>query len=179
MFSTCGRISYSRFGMNPLRKITLMCSLPLLLAGLGRAQQLSTKKTLNLEVAKRIAAAAEAEARKNQWTMFVTVVDDGGNVIFLERMDESQLGSFEVSIEKARTAVRFKRPTKALEDAVAGGRNAILRLPGATPIEGGIPLMADGKIIGAIGVSGGTSPQDAQVAQAGVNALEAMLKGGR
>jgi glc operon protein GlcG len=142
------------------------------------AQQLTTKKTLNLDIAKRIVAAAEKEAVKNQWNMFICVVDDGAHVIFIERLDEAQLGSFEVSMEKARTALMFKRPTKALEDAIAGGRNAMLKLP-ALPVEGGIPLTADGKIIGAIGVSGGTSPQDAQVAKAGVDAFEAMLKGVR
>jgi glc operon protein GlcG len=149
-----------------------------LLATLG-AQQLSTKRTLNLEVAKHIAAAAEAEAMKNKFTMFITIVDDGGNPVYIERIDDAQLGSYEVSLQKARSAVLFKRPTKAFEDQVAGGRTVILKLPGALPVEGGIPLMADGKLIGAIGVSGGTSPQDAQVAQAGVAALEAMLKGGK
>jgi glc operon protein GlcG len=86
-------------------------------------------------------------------------------------MDETQIGSVEIAQEKARTAVRFKRPSKALEDAVVGGRMALLRLPGATPVEGGIPLMADGKLIGAIGVSGVTSQQDGQIAAAGVAAL--------
>src|SRR5215472_12258129 len=104
---------------------------------------------------------------KNNFTMFITVVDDGGNPIYIERIDDTQLGSFEVSLEKARSAVMFKRPTKSFEDQVAGGRNALLKLPGAMPVEGGIPLMADGKVIGAIGASGGTSAQDAQVAQAG------------
>jgi uncharacterized protein GlcG (DUF336 family) len=134
---------------------------------------------LNLELAKRMAAASEQEARKNNFTMFICVVDDGGNVMFIERLDDAQLGSFEVSIAKAKSALLFKRPTKTFEDQVAGGRTALLKLPGAMPVEGGIPLMADGKIIGAIGVSGGTSAQDAQVAQAGVAALEALLKGGR
>jgi glc operon protein GlcG len=149
------------------------------LAGLAYGQQLSTKRTLNLDIAKRMVAAAEQEARKNNFTMFICIVDDGGNVMFIERMDDAQLGSFEVSMEKAKSALLFKRPTKAFEDVVAGGRVAVIKLPGALPVEGGIPLMADGKIIGAIGVSGGTSPQDAQVAQAGVAALEAILKGGK
>jgi glc operon protein GlcG len=162
-----------------LKKTLALLSLSAaLLATLG-AQQLSTKRTLNLEVAKHIAAAAEAEAMKNKFTMFITIVDDGGNPVYIERIDDAQLGSYEVSLQKARSAVLFKRPTKAFEDQVAGGRTVILKLPGALPVEGGIPLMADGKLIGAIGVSGGTSPQDAQVAQAGVAALEAMLKGGK
>ena len=137
--------------------------------------QLATKKALTLEAAKQIAAAAEAEAKKNNWTMVISVVDDGGHLIYFERMDGTQIGSVEVSQEKAVTAIRFKRPTKALEDTVAGGRQAILKLPGATPIEGGLPILAGNEYIGAIGVSGGTSPQDGQVAAAGV-AAAAKLK---
>jgi uncharacterized protein GlcG (DUF336 family) len=148
-------------------------------AGTVYAEQLATKRALTLDIAKKIAAAAEAEALKNKWTMFITIVDDSGIPMYIERIDETQLGSFDVSIEKARSAVLFKRPTKAFEDIVAGGRTAVLKLPGAMPVEGGIPLMADGKVIGAIGVSGGTSPQDGQVAQAGVAALEAILKGAK
>ena len=150
--------------------VLLLCTVTL------GAQQLSTKRTLNLAVAKQIVAASEKEAMKNGWQMFITVVDDGGTIIYLERLDDAQIGSFEVSIEKAETALKFKRPSKAFEDLVAGGHNNIIKLPGALPVEGGIPLMADGKVIGAIGVSGGTSQQDAQVAQAGVTALEALLK---
>lgn len=108
--------------------------------------------------------------------MFITVVDDGGTIIYLERLDDAQIGSLEVSIEKAETALKFKRPSKAFEDLVGGGHNNIIKLPGALPVEGGIPLMADGKVIGAIGVSGGTSQQDGQVAQAGVTAFESLLK---
>ncbi len=150
----------------------------LLLAGLMFASfahaQLATKKTLTLEAAKKIVAAAEAEAAKNKFTMVICVVDDGGNVIMLERMDGTQLGSVQVAQDKAMTALNFKRPTKALEDAVAGGRNAVLKLTGAIPIEGGIPITVDGVIIGAVGASGGSSPQDAQVAAAGVKVAEAM-----
>jgi len=160
-----------------MQKLTFLCSVGISISLLAPAQQLSTKKTLNLPMAKQIAAASEKEAAKNGWMMYITVVDDGANIVYLERFDDAQLGSFEVSIEKAKTAVLFRRPSKAFEDQVAAGRNGILKLPGALPVEGGIPLMADGKVIGAIGVSGGTSQQDAQVAQAGVAALEAALKG--
>ncbi len=146
-----------------------------LAAGALPAADLATKKALTLEAAKQIAAAAEAEAVKNKWNVVICVVDDGAHVVYLQRMDETQIGSVEVAQEKARTAVRFKRPSKALEDAVAGGRMAVLRLPGATPVEGGIPLLADGKLIGAIGVSGVTSQQDGQIAAAGVAALAKML----
>jgi glc operon protein GlcG len=138
--------------------------------------QLADKKTLTLTIAKQIAAAAEAEAIKNKFTMVIAVLDDGGNLIYLERMDETQLASILIAQGKAHTALAFKRPTKALEDAVAGGRNAILSMPGAVLVEGGLPLATpDGKIIGSIGVSGGTSPQDGIVAKAGVDAFAKML----
>jgi glc operon protein GlcG len=136
---------------------------------------LATKKGMTLEVAKQIAAAAEVEAKKNNWTVVIAIVDDGANLVYLQRADETQIGSIEVAQEKAKTAVRFKRPSKAFEDAVAGGRNAVLKLPGALPIEGGVPLMDGGKIIGAIGVSGVQSNQDGQIAQAAVNALPKIL----
>ena len=145
------------------------------ISGAAAAAELVTKKALTLEVAKQIAAAAEAEAARNKWTMVIAIVDDGGHLLYLERMDETQIGSVEVATQKAQTAVRFKRPSKALEDAVAGGRNAVLRLPGAIPVEGGVPIAVDGKIIGAIGVSGATSQQDGQVAKAGVDALAKIL----
>lgn len=139
------------------------------------AAELATKKSLTLEVARQIAAAAENFAAKNKFTMVITIVDDGANVIYLERMDETQIGSVEVAIEKAKSAVNYKRPTKAFEDAVAGGRNGVLKLPGALPVEGGIPLMVDGKLIGAIGVSGGTSAQDGQTATAAVEAFPKII----
>jgi uncharacterized protein GlcG (DUF336 family) len=104
----------------------------------------------------------------------IAVVDDGANLIYLQRMDGTQIGSVDIAQMKARTAIRMKRPSKALEDVVAGGRNAILKLPDVLPVEGGIPLTIDGQMIGAIGVSGVTSAQDGQIAGAGVKALEAM-----
>ncbi len=128
---------------------------------------------ITLELAKKVAAAAEAEAKKNNFTMVITIVDSSGSLTYLEKIDGTQLGSINVSIGKARTANNFKRPTKVLEDAIAGGRNALLSLPDVVLIEGGIPLVVDGKIIGAIGVSGGTSQQDGQIAEAGIAALKA------
>lgn len=136
--------------------------------------QLATKKTLTLEAAKKIAAAAEAEARKNSWNVVICIVDDGANLIYLQKMDGTQIGSIDVAREKAEAAVRFKRPTKAQEDALAAGRQAVLKLPGFMPVEGGIPLMAGTELIGAIGVSGVTSQQDGVVAAAGVAAAAAM-----
>ena len=133
---------------------------------------LTTKKALTLEAARQIAAAARDEARRNDWTMVICVVDDGAHLIYLERMDGTQIASVTVAQDKAATAVRFKRPTKALEEAVAGGRLVVMKLGGATPIEGGLPIVVGGEVIGAIGVSGGTSPQDGQVAAAGLALLE-------
>ena len=138
--------------------------------------QLAMKKALTLELAKRIAEAAQAEAVANKWTMVVTIVDDGGNLIYLEKADGTQIGSLEVAQEKAKSAVKFKRSTKVFEDAVVGGRQAILKLPGALPVEGGIPLMIDGVMLGAIGVSGATSAQDGQCAAAGVKVFEKAAK---
>jgi glc operon protein GlcG len=131
--------------------------------------ELTTRKSLNLAAAKQIAAAAEAEAIKNKWNVVITVLDEGGNLLYLQRMDETQIGSIEVSQAKARSAVGFKRPTKAFEDTLAGGRQAILKLPGAIPVEGGLPLMIGERCLGAIGISGVTSAQDGQIAKAGAD----------
>ena len=130
--------------------------------------------SINLETAKKVAASAIAEARKNNWTMAVAITDTGGNLIYFEKMDGTQTGSVRVAIGKSRSAVLFKRPTKALQDTVAAGGEGIrmLRLEGAVPIEGGLPLLMDGKIVGAIGVSGGTSQQDGVAAKAGADTLK-------
>ena len=129
---------------------------------------------ITLEQAKKALAGAEAEAGKNKWNVVITVLDSGGNIVAVHRMDGAQFGSLEVSREKAYSAVAFRRPTKVFEDLVAqGGANLrLLRLTGANPLEGGLPIVADGKIIGAIGVSGVTSQQDAQIARAGLEAIK-------
>jgi glc operon protein GlcG len=137
--------------------------------------QLAEKKTVTLETAKKIAAAAETEAAKNNFHMVITILDDGGNLVYLERMDDAQLASIQISQGKARTALTFRRPTKMLEDGVAAGRVNTLSLPGAVLVEGRLPLLADGKVVGSIGVSGGTSAQDGGVAKAGVDAFEKMI----
>lgn len=146
-----------------------------LLSTVALAGQLSEKKALTLDMVKKIAAAAEEEAIKNKWAVVIAIVDEGANLIYLQRLDEAQIGSIEVAIKKARSAALFKRPTKAFEDALAGGRMGILALPGAIPSEGGVPIVVDGKPIGAIGVSGVTSAQDGQIAKAGVDTLAKML----
>jgi uncharacterized protein GlcG (DUF336 family) len=136
--------------------------------------QLTTKKALTLAAAKQIAAAAAEEATKNGWNVVIAIVDDGANLVYLEKMDGTQTGSVDIAQMKARTAIKMKRPSKALEDAVAGGRNAVLKLPDVLPVEGGLPLAVGGEMIGAIGVSGVTSQQDGQIAAAGLKALDSM-----
>jgi len=133
--------------------------------------QLADKKVLTLDAAKKAAAAAEAEAAKNKWTVVVAIVDDGGHLVYLSRIDGTQTGSIDVAIRKARTAQAFKRPTKVFEDAIAGGRTALLGLEGIVPLEGGVPIVVGGQLVGAIGVSGVTSQQDGMVAKAGADAL--------
>jgi len=126
-----------------------------------------------LDTSKRAATAAVDEARRNGWTMAVAIVDAAGDLVYFEKMDETQTGSVTVSQSKARSAARFKRPTKAFQDALTATPDGlrILGIEGAVPVEGGLPIVMGGKIIGAIGVSGGTSQQDGQCAQAGLNAL--------
>ncbi|HYU46065.1 MAG TPA: heme-binding protein [Terriglobales bacterium] len=129
---------------------------------------------VNVETAKKAAAAALAEARKNGWLMVVAVVDPNGTLVYYEKMDNTQLGSAEVAIDKARSAALYKRPTKAFQDAVAGGGAGlrVLGLKGAEPVEGGLPIIGDGKLVGAIGLSGDASEHDGQCAAAGVSALK-------
>jgi uncharacterized protein GlcG (DUF336 family) len=148
-----------------------ICSLSVA-AGTASAQ-LIEKKTISLAAAKKMAAAAEAEAIKNNWTMVISVLDDGGNLVDLERMDGTQLGSIEVSQGKARTALQFKRPSKVFQDLVDKDQPHLVTLDHVTAVQGGLPIMMDGKVIGAIGASGGTSAQDEQCAQAGLNTLVA------
>jgi glc operon protein GlcG len=127
---------------------------------------------VSLENAKKASAAAIAEAHKNNWTMAVAVVDPAGTLVYYEKMDNTQNGSANVAIDKARSAALFKRPTKAFADRIATGNAGVLAVHGAVPVEGGIPLVIDGKIVGAIGVSGDTSEHDGQCAQMGVETLK-------
>ena len=129
---------------------------------------------ISLEQAKKVMAAAEAEARKNNWNVVISVIDSGGHLVAMQRLDGTQLGSIEVARQKAYSAVLFRRPSKVFEDGVSqGGINLrILKLDGASPLEGGIPIMVDGKIVGAVGVSGVTSAQDGQIARAGADAMK-------
>ncbi len=127
--------------------------------------------TLTLAAAKAIAAAAEAFAVGRGWSVAIAVVDSAGGLMLFQILDDTQPGSQDVAVYKARTAARFKRPTKALEDAVAGGRQALLSLPGVTAVEGGLPIVVAGRVVGAVGVSGMQSSQDSQVAEAGLAAF--------
>ena len=128
---------------------------------------------IGLDAAKKAAAPALAEARRNNWAMAVAIVDPAGELVYFERMDHTQTGSVDVAVDKARSAARFKRPTKAFQDMLAAGGEGlrVTSLRGAIPVEGGVPIAIDGKIVGAIGVSGGTSPQDGQCARAGAEAV--------
>jgi glc operon protein GlcG len=146
------------------------------LCAFGALAQLSNPYGLPISVenAKKAAAAALAEAAKNNWTMAVAIVDPGGNLIYYEKMDNTQLGSAKVAVDKARSAALFKRPTKVLQDALAGGGAGlrVMSLEGAVPVEGGLPIVMDGKIVGAIGLSGDSSEHDGQCAKAGADAVK-------
>src|SRR5437867_10331088 len=145
--------------MEQMKRIFLLAlALSLSFSAAAKAQ-LPVKNVLTLQAAKKIAAAAEAEAKKRGATVVIVVVDDGGHVILLQRLDDTQVASVDVGIGKARTAAIFRRPSKVFEDQIREGRVAALALPGATPLQGGIPIAVNGKVIGAIGVSGNT-PQE-------------------
>lgn len=154
----------------------IMCSLSLFFWLLGwalnsAAEAESYGPPVTLEAAKRVAASAAEVARRNNYRVAIAIVDTGGHLVYFEKLDDTQTASVEVAIAKAQSANNFRRETKAFETALATGRTALLGLPGAVPIEGGIPLIKDGRIIGAIGVSGVRSDQDGQVARAGAESL--------
>jgi glc operon protein GlcG len=165
-----------------LRMLALFCALALpagLVIGPALAQQPSSAPSLpygppiTLDQAKRAMAAAELEATKNSWQVAITILDSGGTLVMFHKIDNAQLSAVTVSEGKARTALEFKRPSKDLDDAIAAGGAGmrLLALKDITPLEGGLPVVVDGKIIGAIGVSGALSSQDVQVAKAGADAL--------
>jgi uncharacterized protein GlcG (DUF336 family) len=140
-------------------------------------EQLTSKPVLTLAVAKQIAAAAEAEALKNGWNVVIAILDDSASLIYLQRMDGVQLASIDIAVAKAASAVKYRRPTKAFEEALVGGRQAILMLPHAIPVEGGLPLNSNGWTVGAIGVSGVQADQDGEIAKAGMRALTGIAVG--
>jgi glc operon protein GlcG len=129
---------------------------------------------LSVDDAKRIADACRAKAIEKGWKVVITIVDEGAHVMYLERMDGTQKASSVVAVEKAKTALLYKRPTKAIEDVVLAGRSIMMMLPGATPIEGGVPLVRDSQFVGAIGISGVMSFEDGIVAAAGMAAFDTL-----
>ena len=160
-------------------KLTLVLAASLVgVAALNKSAQAQTPvpygEPISLDAAKKVIAAAEAEAQKNNWPVAIAVVDGAGFLVAFHRLDNTQLGSVEVALQKAKTSAHFRRPTKAFEERLAGGGadQKILALPGALPIEGGLPIVVDGKIIGAIGVSGVKSNEDGQIAAAGLETLK-------
>ena len=138
--------------------------------------QLQEKQVLTLEAAEKVTAAAAAEANKRNATVVIVVVDDGGYPIVLKRLNDTQVASVEVGIGKARTSAIFRRPSKDFEDQIKNGRVASLVLPGATPLQGGVPLVVDGKVVGAIGVSGNTPQEDEDIAKTGAASFAAASK---
>src|SRR5215471_9169091 len=135
-------------------------------------ESLGSTRYITLDGAKKMMAAAEEEAKKNHWNVAVAIVDAAGNLLMFQKLDETQTGSINIAIGKARTAAAFKRPTKAMEEMIAGGRSVFLAVEGLTPLQGGVPVTVDGQMIGAVGVSGVLSSQDEQVAQAAIDALK-------
>jgi glc operon protein GlcG len=151
-------------------------ALALLTAGPAPAQTVPPPygPPIGIENARKVMAAAEAEASKNNWAVVIAIIDSGGHVVMMHRYDNVQLSSIEISQGKAKTALMFKRPTKVLDDAISSGGSGLrfLSLKDIVPLEGGLPLVLDGKIVGAIGVSGVLSSQDAQIARAGLDGLK-------
>ena len=147
--------------------ICLLTALPLAAGAADLSAQLTYKPVLNLNVVRQIAAAAEAEARKNNWNVSIAIVDEAGRLIHFSRMDDTPNSSVDVAMGKARHAVNYRRDTKFHQELLEKGNVVVLGLPDITPIEGGLRLIANGKVIGGIGVSGVQASQDAQIARAG------------
>jgi len=157
-----------------MKHLLLATAAMLACATVATSQTMSYGPNITAETAKKLAAPAIAEARKNNWNMAIAIVDTAGDLVYFEKMDDTQAGSVQIAQSKARSAARFKRATKVFQDGLAAGGVGLrlLALEGAVPVEGGIPLVSGGKIVGAIGASGGTSEQDGMVAQAGASALK-------
>lgn len=131
---------------------------------------MKTKPCLTLEDCKKIGAACEAEARNNSWNVVISILDDGGHLLWLARMDGATPANAQIAVEKGRSAAISRRSTKSWEDRIAAGRHSILKMP-VLPVQGGLPIMVDGECVGAIGVSGVQSHEDEQICQAGINTL--------
>lgn len=159
--------------MKATQQILAIAALCFAAAG-ASAQQgpLSYGAPITVDAAKKAAAGALAEARKNGWFMALAITDPAGGLVYFEKMDNTQHGSPNIAVGKARSAALFRRPTKVFNDLVNKGNTYLLGLEGAVPVNGGLPIVVDGRIIGGIGLSGGTGDQDAQCAQAGLDALK-------
>jgi uncharacterized protein GlcG (DUF336 family) len=157
-----------------MKSTLLACFVFIASQTLAQSPAPSYGSSISLDEAKKVVKGAEAFALSKQWTVVIAIVDTGGNLVFLEKFDNTQVGSIEVAIGKAKTANAFKRPSKVFEDAIAGGGAGarVLSLPGVVAIEGGEPILIDGKVAGAIGVSGMSSAQDGEVVKAGLAALK-------
>lgn len=160
-----------------MKRIQIIAAILLMTLAVAVEAQLPTKQVLTLDAAKKIAAAAEAEARRRGATVVIAVVDDGGYLLVLERLDDTQVASVDVGIAKAKTAAIFRRPSKVFEDQVKNGRVAALALPGAVALQGGVPIIIDGKVVGAIGVSGNSPQEDEEIAKVGADYAAAAIKG--
>ena len=166
--------------MTTLKTLVGACALALLATAPGLVPAMAQTvpppygPPIGIENARKIMAAAEAEATKNNWAVVIVIIDSGGHIVMLHRRDDVQLSSIEISQGKARTSLMFKRPSKVLDDAISGGGAGLrfLALKDIVPLEGGLPIVLDGKIVGAIGVSGVLSAQDSQIARAGIDALK-------
>jgi glc operon protein GlcG len=145
--------------------------LSLFLASLAGESQAQTLKILTLADAQRVADAAEAKARENNWNVVIAILDGGGNLVLLRRMDGTQMGSIDLAQQKAQTAFKFKRATKVFEDAIKAGNIHFLSMPGVVAVEGGLPILHEGQVVGAIGISGVTAAQDGIIATAGLEAF--------
>lgn len=160
-----------RLSPAPLLALLLAGSLPHAAAEPALTSQLTTKLVLNLAAAKQISAAAEAEAQRNGWKVSIVIVDEAGELLHALRMDDTPNNSLPIALAKAKHAANFRRDTKFHEDILTKGNQLVLTLPDAMPLEGGVRLLADGRVIGGIGVSGVQAPQDGQVARAGAALL--------
>jgi uncharacterized protein GlcG (DUF336 family) len=162
--------------MTTLKTIAGACVVALLATSPVRAQTMPPPygPPIGIESARKIMTAAEAEAAKNNWPVVIAIIDSGGHIVMLHRRDDTQLSSIELAQGKAKTALMFKRPSRVLDEAISSGGAGLrfLALRDIIPLEGGLPIVADGKIVGAIGVSGVLSAQDSQIARAGIEALK-------
>jgi glc operon protein GlcG len=162
--------------LTTLKTIAGACAIALAAAFPAHAQTMPPDygPPIPFETARKAMAAADAEAAKNNWPVVIAIIDSGGHIVMLHKRDNAQLASIEIAQGKAKTALKFKRPTKVLDDAISGGGAGVrfLALKDITPLEGGFPLVMDGKIVGAIGVSGVLSGQDSQIARAAIEAMK-------